>query len=189
MLLPDVIRDFRSEYPGIRIQLREGGNNDFARWLTSKSIDCCFAIEPKSDIKFDWIPIREEELMMWLPQDHPYAGRDSYPVEKLEIEQFIAIKPGSDTELDRMLEKEKLAPQVAFSTADAYTAYRMVEAGLGVSFNNKLFTDSWSGNVVSLPFDPPQKITLGIAVPSLKECSPAARRFIDTVQKSLILPE
>ena len=54
----------------------------------------------------------------------------------------------------------------------------MVEAGLGVSFNQRLISRKWSGTVAEIPFDPPQFVTLGISVPSLKEASPAAKKFI-----------
>jgi len=32
--------------------------------------------------------------------------------------------------------------------------------------------------VAELPFDPPQFVMLGVSVPSLKEASPAAKKFI-----------
>lgn len=35
--------------------------------------------------------------------------------------------------------------------------------------------------MAEVPFDPPQYISLGIAVPSLKDVSPAARKFIELV--------
>jgi hypothetical protein len=35
--------------------------------------------------------------------------------------------------------------------------------------------------VAEVPFDPPQHISLGIAVPSLKDVSPAARKLIELV--------
>ena len=54
----------------------------------------------------------------------------------------------------------------------------MVEAGLGVSFNQRLISRKWNGTVAEVPFDPPQFVTLGISVPSLKEASPAAKKFI-----------
>ncbi len=183
--LPEIIKKFSEDYPGIRIRLKEGGNQDLARWLSNRSIDCCFAIEPSANIVYDWIPIREDELMAWLPADHPLAGAASYPISRLGSESFISTMPGQDTELDRLLSKEKLHPDILYSTADAYTAYRMVEAGLGVSINNRLFLESWNGNVAAVPLYPPQIIEFGIAVPSLKEASPAARRFIECVQDAL----
>ena len=187
MLLPEVIKTFKTHYPGIRIRIHEGGNRDFAKWLQNKSVDCCFAIQPADGVSCDWIPILQDEMMVWLHSDHPLAGNSSYPLEELESELYIATSPDEDTEIDRMLQKENIKPTSVFSTANAYTAYRMVEAGLGVSVNDKLFTDRWDGDVVALPFTSPQKITLGISVPSLKEASPATKKFIECVKESFTL--
>jgi DNA-binding transcriptional LysR family regulator len=181
MQLPEIIGRFKADYPGIRIKLREGGNGEFARWLSNKSVDCCFAIQPANNVPCDWIPVIQDELMAWLPPDHPRIHDKSYPVKELENEPSIATSPDQDTEIDRMFRTQGIAPVPVYSTADAYAAYCMVEAGLGVSVNDNLFSDKWGGNVVALPFDPPQKITLGIALPSLKEASPAMRRFLEYI--------
>ena len=54
-----------------------------------------------------------------------------------------------------------------------------------MSIMNELITESWQCNVAMLPLDPPQSITLGIAVPSLENASPAAREFIRYAEKML----
>ena len=43
---------------------------------------------------------------------------------------------------------------------------------------NDLVTQRWQFNVVKLPLDPPQSLTLGIALPSLEQAAPAVRRFV-----------
>ena len=44
----------------------------------------------------------------------------------------------------------------------------MIESGLGMSIMNELITKNFQANVVMLPLDPPQSITLGMAVPTLE---------------------
>ncbi len=183
MLLPGILKVFQSRYPNIRIRLKEGGNSDLARWLSHKSVDCTFAIKPSKNIECDWIPIYQDELTVWLPQSHSMADKKKYPVAQLGDEHFISTMPGQDTEIDRFLKRKGITPNMTFSTADAYAAYKMVEAGLGVSINNRLFTKDWNGNVSILPLSPPEKIMLGISVPSLREASPATRKFIECVKE------
>lgn len=185
MLLPGILSKFQKMYPSVKIRLKEGGNDDLARWLTNRSIDFCFAVRPSPDVECDWIPVMDDELTVWLPAEHPLAAGINFPVKAIQNERFIATMPGHDTEIDRLLKDEGLSPDIAFSTADAYAAYRMVEAGLGISVNNKLFTEKWTGMVNILPLDPPAKITLGIAVPSLREASPATKKFIDLICRSI----
>ena len=61
----------------------------------------------------------------------------------------------------------------------------MVEAGLGISFNQRLISKRWKGEVAELPFSPPQYVTLGISLPSLRDASPAAKRLIDCVSETM----
>ena len=52
----------------------------------------------------------------------------------------------------------------------------MAAAGLGISFNQRLIAQKWDRHAVAqVPFSPPQFIELGIAVPSMREASPAAK--------------
>lgn len=177
MWLPDVLKEFQQRYPGVRVRLREGGNREMGRWLSERSVDCCFSAEQEKGM-CDWIPLFKDEMTVWLPENHPLAEQRTFPVRRLEQEPFIHTQPGEDTELDRLLASLELHPDVCFSTRDAFTTYNMVAAGLGISFNQRLISKKWRGAVKELPFDPPQYVSLGIAVPALSEVSPAAGRFI-----------
>jgi DNA-binding transcriptional LysR family regulator len=177
--MPSIFKSYLKRYPGVRIILREGGNREMTRWLNERSVDLCFSGKPSADAVCDWMPLRDDELVVWLPKGHPRAMDAAYPIKELENEAFITTLQSQDTDIDRFLAAECLSPDIRFSTADVYTTYRMVEEGLGVSLNNRLTTSRWNGDVVLLPFDPPRYISLGIAVPSMNELSPAAKRFVE----------
>lgn len=87
--------------------------------------------------------------------------------------------PDHDTDQDRLLAALRLHPQIHFTTRDGFTTYNMVAAGLGISFNQRLIAQKWDRHAVAqVPFSPPQFIELGIAVPSMREASPAAKKLI-----------
>ncbi len=188
MWMPMILKQYRSLYPGVRIRMQEGGNREMARWLSEHSVDLCFCAEPREK-DVDWIPICQDEIVAWLPKSHPLADAAAYPVKALEKEPFIHTSPKKDTELDRMIEKLDLHLSAAFSTRDAFTTYNMVAMGLGVSFNQRLISLKWNREVAEVPFDPPEKLSLGLAVPSLKSASPAAGRFIELVKKIAAGPQ
>lgn len=181
MMLPSIFKLFRQSYPHIYLKLREGTSADLSRWLSEKTIDCLLGQKPGEDFAFDWIPVFEDEMVVWLPENHPRAHDRSFPIEELNREPFIISHPDNDTDVDRLLARNHIHPHISLSTIDTYTSWKMVEAGLGISLDQSLLSRGWKGKVVTLPFDPPQKITLGIAVPSLKEISPSTRKFIDCV--------
>lgn len=184
MILPPLLKRFGTDYPRVRIILREGTNAELAEALENRTIDFSLAAPTPESLEYDHIPILEDELVVWLPPSHPLAGKTAFPLEALTSYPFIITQPGQDTDIDRLLSKYHIHPDFHFATKDAYSTYRMVEAGLGISFNQSLFARGWKGNVVTLPFDPPQVIHLDISIPSLKEASPAAKKFIQYVEEA-----
>ena len=107
---------------------------------------------------YDWIPLKDDELVVWLPPDHPWTAEKEIPVEWLNGAPFIIPLPDHDTDIDRFLAANQVQPDVRFTTTDPYTAYCMVEEGLGISVNNRLTTEKWAGRVELRPLAPAQSI-------------------------------
>ena len=179
MWMPQILTAFRSQFPGVSVRMQEGGNREMAKWLQENSVDCCFCAKPH-DAACDWLPVYTDELVAWLPKNHILASAASFPVENLEREPFIYTAPDHDTDQDRLLTSLQLHPQTRFTTRDGFTTYNMVGAGLGISFNQRLISEKWNHEMIAeVPFSPPQFVELGIAVPSMKDASPAAKKMID----------
>lgn len=186
MWMPVILKKFRSLFPGVSVRMQEGGNREMAAWMHERSVDCCFCAKPHG-VVCDWIPVFQDELVVWLPKDHPSALKDSFPTENLEREPFIHTSPDHDTDQDRLLSELQLHPKTCFTTRDGFTTYNMVAAGLGISFNQRLIAQKWDqGIVAQVPFDPPQFVELGIAVPAVKEASPAAQKLIECAEKCIL---
>lgn len=181
MLLPEILKAFLRDYPQVRIVLKEGTNTELSHMLSERSVDLCFAAKPSDGTICDWIPVMDDELTVWLPENHPDAKLRQFPVSRLAEYPFIITQPNHDTDIDRLLTEAGIAVDIHFATKDAFSTYRMVEAGLGISLNQRLIAREWIGHVVAVPFDPPQFVHLGIAIPSKKEAAPAAKKFIEYV--------
>ena len=181
--MPRILSEYEKLYPGVRVRLLEGGNREMAKWIAERSVDLCFCAEPAKLEGFDWIPVMRDRIIAWLPGNHPFARALAYPLSRLSTDPFIHTLHGEDTDQDRLLAKEKIKPTVRFTTKDGFTTWCMVEAGLGVSFNQELISLRWKGNVALVPVDPPQYVPLGLAIPSLDEASPATKRFISCVRR------
>lgn len=182
MLLPDILKRFQEDYPDVKIILKEGTNAELSQMIDERSIDLSFSAKPAESTVCDWIPIMDDELTVWLSEEHPMAGQSSFPLRCLGDYPFIITQPGNDTDIDRVLADGSIKADVHFATKDAYSTYRMVEAGLGISLNQRLIASRWSGRVAQVSFDPPQYVHLGIAVPSISDASPAAKKFIQYIQ-------
>ncbi|MBQ7246962.1 MAG: LysR family transcriptional regulator [Lachnospiraceae bacterium] len=179
--IPQILKGFQSLYPGVSISLHEGGNLAMEKALNEKSVDCCFCAR-LANAACDWIPLCEDEVVAWLPADHPMAKKKAFPISELAKAPFIHTTPGQDTEIDRLLKKLNITPDVRFTTMNAFTTYNMVAAGLGISMDQRLRSHKWNGAVKELSFEPKQFEELGIAVPALSEASPATKKFIKYVR-------
>jgi DNA-binding transcriptional LysR family regulator len=182
--LPAVIRSFQEDYPQIHIKLMEGIRQDVSKWLDDKAADIAF-FSYQDPMPYDWIPLAEDPMLAVLPKDHPLASSDAYPLRECEHEKFIMPALGCDNDVVAMLEKNHLTLNICFSTLGDYAAMAMIEQGLGMSIMNSLITKNWNCDVVKLPLNPPQQITMGIAVPSLEKASPAVAKFLKYAVRDL----
>ena len=176
--LPSVIKTFKASYPNIELHLMEGIRQEVDQWLNDNRADIGF-LSYQDIMQYEWIPVSKDPMLAILPLTHPLANADSYPIKNCQNEEFIMPGLGMDDDVIKLLKDNNLSPSIAYSTLENFAALALIEQGLGMSIMNELITKRWECDVIKLPLDPPQHITLGIAVHSLKNISPAAKKFID----------
>lgn len=178
--LAAAISDFHKKHPGIQIQLCGGYSTELLDKLNAHQIDLC--IISKREGNHDWYPMMQDEMMAWLPVDHPLACRKKVPVKTFEKEAYIETYPERDIDNVRVFAKCKVTPNLQFASMDSYATYAMVEAGLGISMNNAINGRAWSGNVKILPLEPKQEVEIGVA--SLQELSTIGRAFLEYMKEN-----
>ncbi len=127
--------------------------------------------------EFRWLPLAMEEMVAWVPAEHPLAKRAVFPLSAFASEPYIDICRPSETDCSITFEKFGIHPNTRFSATDPYSAYLMVEAGLGISLNQRMTAADWNGKVAIMSLDPPQPVEVGLAIP--ETMSPAAAKFAD----------
>ena len=174
MWLAKVTSAFHGRYPGIQVQICGGYSTDLLQKLERRQLDIC--IISRWEGTHDWISICQDSMMGWVPAAHPLARLPALPVTAFAEESCIETYPEKDIDNARIFERCGVRPNIQFSTMDSYATYSMVEAGLGISMNNAINGQAWSGAVRILPLDPPQMVEIGIA--SLPDATPAAKTFL-----------
>ena len=175
--LPAVIRDFQENYPHVEIKLMEGIWQEVSQWLDDRVADIGF-FSYQENMPYEWIPLAEDPMLALLPRDHPLAGAAVYPLANCATDRFIMPAKGCDDDVTALFHRTGIVPNVQFTTIESFSAMSMVEQGLGMSVMNKLITEKRVCDIAMLPVDPPASITLGIALHSRADLSPAVRMFL-----------
>ena len=95
------------------------------------------------------------------------------------------LSKGSDDDVNRVLEHASFKPKIKYTVGDDYAIMAMVERGLGISILPGLVLGGQQRNIRLVELEEPFYRSLGIAVSSKEELSPAAKRFITYVQNYL----
>ena len=186
--LPAVIRAFQKDYPHVSIRLMEGIWQEVSAWLDDRTADIGF-FSYQEGMPYEWIPLAEDPMLALLPPDHPLAGAASYPLKNCEEDPFIMPALGCDDDVEALFRRNGIVPKIRFTTMESFSAMSMVEQGLGISVMNRLITEKHICNVVKLPVDPPSRITMGVALHSKTDASPAVKMFLKYAVRMLTRTE
>ena len=175
--LPPIIKEFSDLHPSINIQIEEGTKNRIEKMATSGKADLAFMSRP-SNAALLWIPFGEDRMVAVLPKEHPCAGWETFPLQRVKGERLIMPSEGDDADVRELFRRNGIVPNIGLTTLENYTAINMVEGGLGICVMNEGITRYWQTNTVIIPVDPPSSIELGITLPSLETAAPAVREFV-----------
>ena len=171
-------------YPGIQINLMEGIRDAIFQNLEENKADMGF-MAYSEPMPYEWIPLTEEEIVAAVPEDHPLAGADCFPIKECENTDFILGSWGKEREILAILHKHGVRPHIKYTTYDTPATLAMVSMGLGISLVNELSAQYWNEHLVKLPLEEREWITFGIVVPSKDSMTSAAHKFFDYALKYL----
>lgn len=175
--LPVVISAFQRDYPQIRIKLLEGIWQEVSKWLDDRVADIGF-LSYQENMPYEFIPLAEDPMLALLPRDHPLAGAERYPLKNCTTDRFIMPAMGCDDDVEALFAKNNIVPNIQYTTIESFSAMSMVEQGLGMTVMNQLMTEKRVCDIVKMPIDPPSQITLGVALHSRADVSPAVKMFL-----------
>lgn len=182
--LPGMMKQYQNDYPNIEFKLMEGDYEEIENWIAAGEVDCGFITIPARG-SFDVVPLKKDRMLAILPMAHPLSQLPFFPLSQIEKEPFIIQRDGSDYDVRRILDQATLKPRIKFSSGDDYAIIAMVENGLGISILPELVLQGRNHNVHSLELEDHSYRSLGIAVHSMKDASPATKRFVNYVQQWL----
>lgn len=128
-------------------------------------------------------------MVALLPRSHPLAEASCYPLENCGRDSFIMPALGCDDDVEALFRCNGIVPNIRFTTMESFSAMSMVEQGLGISVMNRLITEKHICSIAMLPVDPPSRITMGVALHSKTDASPAVKMFLKYAVRMLTKTE
>ena len=135
-VLPDVIREFRKQYPKVSLNLHQGTSEQIADMVAANEID--FAIATGSRELFSdllLVPSYHWDRKILVPKDHGLTRLDRkltlHDLAKFPLVTYV-FSFGGQSSLKLAFAEQGLEPDVVFTARDADVIKTYVRMGLGV---------------------------------------------------------
>lgn len=183
VLLPDVIRGFRQQWPQVTVRIMDGLERSVLDRVFSGDADFAITTVGEPSDQLEHRPLVRDRFVAVLPEGHPLADSHEVSWHDLACESFLAV--GQDSSVRRLTD-------AAFAQIDAHavpaaeatsvaTVGGLVAAGLGVSAMPALVLPLMgTGPLVYRPLvEPEVDRRLDIALRPRRPLPLAAQRFLE----------
>ncbi|MEW2486079.1 LysR substrate-binding domain-containing protein [Streptomyces sp. NPDC048411] len=137
-LLPDVLRTFHDQHPGIQLLLEEGGSHDLVRELARGALDLALVVLPlpAASPALTTVELLQEDLVVVSAAETPRPGKGtSVRIADLQGEPLVMFRHGYDLrELTvAACRAEGFEPSFTVEGGEMDAVLGFVRAGLGVA--------------------------------------------------------
>ncbi|MFQ5784434.1 MAG: LysR substrate-binding domain-containing protein [Alphaproteobacteria bacterium] len=125
---------FIGRYPGIRVSVAMGNSRAVLQDLLDYRTDVAVLAHSGDDRRFHAIPYSRQPVVMFVPRDHEWAGRDSIRLGELDGRSMVLREVGSETRqvFEAALDAVGVKPQVVMEIGSREALREAVAAGLGI---------------------------------------------------------
>lgn len=183
--LAGVLAEFRSEHPGVEVQIRQGGSLEMATKVRDGELDLAFVALPDQNFPgLELVPLASEPIVLAVAADHPLAARNRVELAALASETIIDFPDGWGIRManDRAFAAAGVTRHIAYEVNDTGSVIGFVRHGLAIGLlPASLFEDTDGIVFVPIRGRAPQFLT-AIAIPSNRGPTAASRALLHTLQ-------
>jgi DNA-binding transcriptional LysR family regulator len=179
--IPAILRDYRKQYPHVRISLRVSPTEELAEQVKQGAVDVAFIGLPTT-ARPQGVEARElarDRHVAVVPPDHPLAGESTVSLRRLSSEVFVDLpaRTAGRIQSDLAFSAAGLSREVAFEVTTAHLVSRLVEHGLGIAMLPSTYVPQITGVTTIEIVDAPTRVEYVIW--SRNGRTPAATAFFD----------
>ncbi len=175
--IPKIIKAFQEDHPQIEYELLLGDYTEIEKWILERRVDFGFLRLPTLP-QFETLFLSQDELMVVLPEDHPLAECEAFPMDALCQNPFLLLEKDKNIVVSDIFRKNHLNPDIKFTTWDDYAIMSMVENGLGISILPSLVLQRIPYHIVVKKLEIPAYRKIGLSMLDKKGASAAVKEFI-----------
>lgn len=180
--MPNIIHIMEQDFPGIRIELREGDYYEIEQWLINGEVDCGFLNRTNSK-KFDFMPLKRDTLLCVVSKKSPLYYKETIDIKDIENEQIIMTTYKGTNDVALLFEQYNVKPDIRFNLYDENGIMSMIQHELGISILPQLSITQVPDNVRVVPFKQESFRTIGLS--TKLSLSPAAQKFVEVLKRWL----
>lgn len=136
LILPQIVADFSSRYPGIRFYLRDDTSAAVQQAVLRREVDIGIASKWSDDPELQFTPFLIDRFGIVCPPQHPLAKKKE-KITWTDLADYRCVGLSTDTGIRAILrEKTELPPSIAapfYEVSSTTGMEALVSAGLGVS--------------------------------------------------------
>jgi len=152
-LLPQICKQVKDKYPGVKIVLQEENSDILRRKASDGKYDFAIANLPVDESILDVIPIEQDTLVLAVPKNmlnlvDCTSNNDISQIDFKSCENLPFIVVGQTQEMRQLFEKNctiaNIRPRIAMEVVGLSTALAMARAGVGATLLPLQFIQSMS---------------------------------------------
>lgn len=184
-ILPRLLSAFASSWPGVKVNLIEGGADDELLAMVERGeLDLTFATLPLPPGPFEHLEVLRDPYVLVLPRAAPLVSR-AEPVRAKDLAELELIGIRSCQEhVERQLRSLGLEPQIGFVSGDNAVVQGLVAAGVSAAIAPLLTMNESDDRVALLRLDELPPRVMAVAWHRDRHRSPSARAFVELVRET-----
>ncbi|GHA05709.1 DNA-binding transcriptional regulator OxyR [Oceanisphaera arctica] len=159
-LLPHIIPVLKQHFPELHIYLYEAQTHSLLKQLADGDLDCLILAQLEHMDNFGSLPLYDEPMMLALPTEHAWAGREQIALSELQGEKLLMLEDGHCLRDQAMgfCFAAGIGEDNHFQATSLETLRNMVAAGSGLTLIPQLAIGQHNGNlgVSYLPVTDPE---------------------------------
>ncbi len=178
VLLPDLIKQFAHDFPGVNLSVIEGSDEEVVTWLQRDEVDVGVVLNPR--LEDNAILLGQDRWMALMPAQHKRvrSHRAGITLQELHQQPFILATGGCKVNGESLVEEAGFTlTDVRITVRDWASACALVKEGMGMAIvPESTLPDNMTG-VVAVPIQPLTVRRFGLVRAAGREVSPALDAF------------